>query len=135
MDKPFSPRERFNVSDDRQLSLLGEFWGNNHAHVILTAEADGLPKDEKESLDDSGLVGCHSSRSNDLSVHARIDSSGHVRLLWESDDDKKGHAAIFEVKFGKRSRKAVKHLPQARERTAEQLFGPVGVCCICCGRQ
>ena len=78
-------------------------------------------KMKKRSLDDFGLVGCHSSRSKDLSVHARIDSSGHVRLLWESDDDKKGHAAIFEVKFGKRSRKAVAHMPQARERTAEQL--------------
>ena len=87
MDKPYSPQERFNVSDDRQLSLLREFGGNNYAHVILTAEADGIPKDEKESLDDYGLVGCRSSRSNDLSVHARIDSSGHVRLVWESDDE------------------------------------------------
>ena len=43
-------------------------------------------------------------------------------FLWEPDDDKKGHAAIFEVKFRSRSKKAITQLPQARERTAEQLF-------------
>ena len=91
MNKPFSPQEKFNVTDDRQLSVLRECWGNNYAHVILTAETDSLPTDEKELLDHCGLVGCHSSRSNDLSVHDRIDSSGDVRFLWESDDDKKGH--------------------------------------------
>ena len=50
------------------------------------------------------LVGRHSSRSNNLSVHARIDSTGYVRFLWESseEDDKISHAAIFEVKFGKK---------------------------------
>ena len=76
-------------------------------HVIVTAEADCLPTDEKELLEDYGLVGCHSSRSNDLSVHARIDSTGYVGLLWESskDDDKNTHAAIFEVKFVKRQKK------------------------------
>ena len=46
-----------------------------------------------------------SSRSNDLSVHARIDSSGKIRHLWETDDDRNGHAAIFEVKFGKKTEK------------------------------
>ena len=65
----------------RQLSLLREFWGNNFAHVNLTAEANSFPTDEKKMLDDYGKVGCHSSRSNDLSVHARIDSSGYVRLM------------------------------------------------------
>ena len=71
--------------------------------MILTADADSLPTDAKELLHGHGLVGCHSSRSNDLSVHARIDSSGYFRLLWKSDvGDKKGHAAIFEVKFGRR---------------------------------
>ena len=81
-----------------------------------------LLTEEKELLDDYGLVRCHSSRSNDLSVYARFDSSGYVRLSWESDDDKKGHAAIFEVKFGKRSNTATTQLPQSRERTAQQLF-------------
>ena len=80
MYKPVSPNEKFNVTNDPQLSLLGEIWRNNCAHVILTAEADSLPTDEKELLDDDGLVGCHSCRSNDLSVHARIDSSGYIRL-------------------------------------------------------
>ena len=53
-------------------------------------EADSLSTDAKQLLEDHGLVGCHSSRSNDLSVHARIDSTGYVRLLWESseEDDK-----------------------------------------------
>ena len=41
--------------------------------VILTSEADSLSTDDKKLLVDFGLVGCHSSRSNDLSVHARID--------------------------------------------------------------
>ena len=63
--------------------------------MILTAEADSLPTDEKELLDDYGLVGCHSSRSNDMSVHARIDSSRCIRHSWETDDDRNGHAATF----------------------------------------
>ena len=42
--------------------------------MILTAEADSLPTDEKELLEDCGLVGCHSNKSNDLSVHAGINS-------------------------------------------------------------
>ena len=96
--------EKFNVPNDPQLSLLKECWRNNCAHVTLTAEADSLPPDEKKLLDDHDLVGCHStSRSNDLSVHARIDSSEYVRLKWEFNDDKNGHAAIFEVTFGKKT--------------------------------
>ena len=87
--------------------------------MILTAEADSLPTDEKKLLDDNGLVGCHSSRSNDLSVHAKIDSSGYVRLSWESDDDRKGHAGIFEVNFGKKTNRAA---TESRERAAEQLY-------------
>ena len=66
MGKPISPNEKFNVTNEPQLSHLAEFWGNNCAHVILTAEADSLPTDEKELFHDSGLVGCHSGRSNDL---------------------------------------------------------------------
>ena len=119
MDKPISPNEKFNVTNDPQLSLLTELWGNNCAHVILTAEADSLPTDEKELLDDYGLVGCHSSRSNDLSVHARIDSSRFLLLVWETDDDRNRHAAIFEVKFDKKTERAT---TESRERSAEQLF-------------
>ena len=80
MDKLLTPHEKSNVTNDPQLSLLREFWCNN-AHVILKAEPDSVPTDEKQLLDDYGLVGCHSSKSNDLSVHARIDSSGYVRLF------------------------------------------------------
>ena len=54
-----------------------------------------------------------------MSVHARIDSSGYIHLLWESNEDRNGHAAIFEVKFGKTSERAVK---ESRERSVEQLF-------------
>ena len=54
------------------------------------------------------------AEANDL-VHARIDSSGYVSLLWESD-------AILEVKFGKRLETAMTQLSQSRERTAQQLF-------------
>ena len=88
--------------------------------VILTAEADSLPTDAKELLHGYGLVGCHSSRSNDLSVHARIDSSGYMRLWWESDaSNKNGPAAIFERKFGTKTNRATEI---SRERSAEQLF-------------
>ena len=37
----------------------------------------------------------------------------------ESDDDRNGHAAIFEIKFGKTSERAVK---ESRERSSEQHF-------------
>ena len=75
-----------------------------------------MPTDDKKLLVDCGLVGCHSSRSNDLSVHARIDSTGYVRLLWESseEDDKNSHAAILE--FGKKAE------AEPRERTADSLI-------------
>ena len=61
--------------------------------VILTAEADSLSTDTKELLEDNCLVGCHLSRSNYMSVHARIDSTGYVRFLWESseEDDENTH--------------------------------------------
>ena len=48
------------------------FWRNNYAHVILTSEADSFPTDTWQFLKDDGLVGCHSARSNELSVHAEI---------------------------------------------------------------
>ena len=82
---------------------------------FLTAEADSLGSEAKELLHDCGFVGCHSSKSNDLSVHARIDSS-IFRLLRESDvGNRNGHAAIFEVKKTNRATEA------SRERSAEQL--------------
>ena len=99
IDKAISSSERFNVTNDPHLSLLTEFSGNNYAHVILTAEAGSLPTDAKELLHGFGLVGCHSSRSNDLPVHA-----GYIRLLWESDvDTRNGHAAIFDLVKDKQS--------------------------------
>ena len=55
--------------------------------MILTVEADSLPTDAKQLLEDYGLVGCHSSRSNDLSVDERIDSTVYVRILWESSEE------------------------------------------------
>ena len=47
MYKPVSPNEKFNVTNDPQLSPLRELGRNNNAHVILTAKADSLPTDEK----------------------------------------------------------------------------------------
>ena len=98
--------------------------------MILTAEADSLPTDAKELLHDNGLVGCHSSRSNDLSVHARIDSSGYIRLLGESDvDDRNGHAAIFEVKFGKKTNGATEASREGSDLgTSEDRFEPTASC-------
>ena len=87
IDKQISSNGKFNVTNDPHLSLLTELWRNNCAHVILTAKADSLPTDAKKLLHVYGSVGCHSSRSCDLSVHARSDSSGKIRLLWQSDVD------------------------------------------------
>ena len=81
--------------------------------MILTAEADSLPKDEKELLDDHGTVGCHWSRSDDPLVHARNDSPGYSRLSCESDDDRNGHAAVSEVKFGKKTERAAQPIARA----------------------
>ena len=66
------------------------------------------------------MVGCPSARCNYLSVYARINSTGYVRLLWESNfgEDKGSHAGIFEVKFGQKSQES---LTDSRERTAETL--------------
>ena len=84
-----------------ELSFLKEFCGNNFAHVILSTEADKMPTDTRQSLEDYGLMGCHSARGDDLSVHARFDSTWYVRLLWESNGEANefSHAAIIEVKF------------------------------------
>ena len=50
----------------------------------------------------------------------KSNSSGYIRLLWESDvDDTNGHAAISEVKFSKMSERAVR---ESCERSAAQLF-------------
>ena len=74
--------------------------------VILTAEADSLPTNAKYLLEDYGLVGCHSTKGNFMSVQARIDSTGYVRLPRESNDeeDKGSHAAIFYGEVWKKRR-------------------------------
>ena len=41
------------------------------------------------------------------------------RLSWESDDDRIGHAAIFEVQFGLKTEGTT---TESCERSAEQLF-------------
>ena len=61
-------------------------------------------------------------RGNDLSVHVRFDSTRYVRLMWasnEEEEDKGSHAAIFEVKFGK---KAEGSFTDSREGTPDTLF-------------
>ena len=42
LSNPIAQNERYNVTN---LSLLREFWENNYANVIMTAEADSLPTD------------------------------------------------------------------------------------------
>ena len=81
LNKLITKGETINIAE---LSLLKEFWGNKYAHVILTSEADSLPTDTRQLLEDYGLVGCHSATSNDPSVHAKIDPTGYVRLHGES---------------------------------------------------
>ena len=89
--------------------------------MFLTAEADSLSTDAKQLLEDCGFGGTPLKESNDLSVHARIDSTGCVRVLWASseEDDKNSHAAMFEVKFGKKGEGAI---TESRERKADTLF-------------
>ena len=122
LNEPIAKCEKINIAE---LSLLKEFCGNNFAHVIWRAEADNLPTDTRQLLEDYGLVGCHSARGNDLSVHSRIDSTSYVRLLWESNGEANefSHAAIFEVNFGKKSESAIADL---REQTADTLFSDLG---------
>ena len=93
LNKLIAKNERY-VTD---LSLLREFWWKKYTHVILTAEADSVSTDAKYLLEDYGLVGCHSNKGNFMSVHARIDCTGYVRLMWESNDeeDKGSNASIF----------------------------------------
>ena len=66
-------------------------------------------------------MGCRSSKSNALSVHVIIDSTGYVRPSSESseEDNKNTHAAIFEVKFGKKAEEAI---TDSRERTADTIY-------------
>ena len=97
-----SPLPRVTKFHITELSLLKDFFReNNNAHYILTSETDSFPTDTRQLLEDYGSVGCHSARGNDLSVHARIDPTGYVRLLWESNGEANefSHAALFEVKY------------------------------------
>ena len=55
--------------------------------MILTAEADNLPANSRQPLEDCGLVGCHSAKNNYLSTHGRMNSTGYVGLLWESNEE------------------------------------------------
>ena len=59
-----------------------------------------------------------------FSVRARNDSTSYIRL-WESigEANELSHAAIFEMKFGKKAEEALTDL---RERTADTPFSDVG---------
>ena len=100
--------------------LLNLHMPEKMAHVVLTAEADSLPTCTRQLPEDSGLVGCHSIRDNGLSVRARIDSTGYVRLLWESigDENEFSNAVIFEVKCGQKSERVI---TDSRGRRADAL--------------
>ena len=80
----------------------------------LTGEADLLPTNAKELLHDYGSVGCHSSKSNDLSVHARIASFGYIRLLWESDVGNRNEQSM-------KSNLAERQIEQLKHRTSFRL--------------
>ena len=51
---------------DPDVSLIQQFWGNNYAHVIMTVEADGLPRDAVDNHLRFGLMGAHSNNTEDL---------------------------------------------------------------------
>ena len=53
------------------LNMLVELWGNNYAHIILTAEAGTLPTDKNELKEKYGLTGAHSDGSY-LVCHAQF---------------------------------------------------------------
>ena len=42
---------------DERINILQEFWGNNYAHIVITAEADELPQDPEELKSRVGLIG------------------------------------------------------------------------------
>ena len=131
MNKPYSPQEKFNVADDGQLSLLREFWRNNYAHVILTAEADSLPTDEKGLIDAYGLVGCQSSRSIDLSVHAKIGASGNVRFFYRNHMMTE-RTLNFWGQVRQKDKKSSHRITWSNDWVA---VWPLEVGCISCGRQ
>ena len=80
--------------------------------------------DTRQLLEACGLVGCHSARSTDLSVHAKMDSTGYVRL-WESigEANEFSNATIFQVKIGQKSGRALADLC---EQTVDTLFSDLG---------
>ena len=84
-----------------------------------------MPTKTWQLLEDNGLVGCHSARSNELPVHAKIDSTGYVRLLWESigKATEFSYASIFEVKIGQKPERALSDL---REKTVDTLLSDLG---------
>ena len=56
-----------------------------------------------------------------MSVHAGMDSTRYVRLLWEplEEDDKNSHAAMFEMKIGNKPEEVI---VGPGERTAASVF-------------
>ena len=67
-------------------------------------------------LDDYGLVGCHSSRSNDLSVHARIELESVASAVEGNDPSEPTARCINDTK--KRQQVTRSGLPRLR-------------CCVC----
>ena len=63
------------------MNMLLECWGQNHAHVILTAGANNLPQDKDRQKQQYGLTGAYSKESS-LACHANVGDSGPVEKLW-----------------------------------------------------
>ena len=100
------------------LSPLREFWWNNWAHVILTAEADSLSTDANQLLSNKGNY---------------MYSTGHVRLLWESNEEEEGsHATIFEGEVWQKGGRIIHWFARADRWYAFQWYGD---CCISRWRQ
>ena len=88
----------------------------------MTAEADTLSTDAKQLLEDSTVfLGCHSSRNNDLSVHARIDST----VLFASCGNQvmkktEGFTCMRSLKWKVKRTEGIS--TDSCERTADTLF-------------
>ena len=81
------------------------------------------------------LVGCHSSKSNDLSVHARINSAGYVRLKCESSEEEEDKIHMQRSLKWNLVRMQEGPITDSRERTADTLFDDLECVGICHWRQ
>ena len=87
---------------------------------------------KKELLDHYGSVGCHSSRSNDLSVHARIDPSRIFSPVMGNRWWHKWTCSTLRGQVCQKDRKNNHRIARAIGWAAPWHFA---ACCVCCGKQ